>query len=421
MRWNLRGAPLPVGNPPPATIIVAQSGRMLAAIARQAGGLVAVLDGFCDQDLAEHATLMSKLDFTASPAQIQQAVIGLATGLVKKYNILYGENCRLLEVAFGTLGLFSAPIEMIARESLSIWAARSQISLTFLGNDTQTIHAAQNIEQLLPVAARIGLPMPPSQFTKPENLTGWLRKMRGNSAGGLGIDWAESPLPPLKSPSDYYWQKFISGRVFGVNFAVNHDGSVMILGLAENFTAPISDVPMRWGGVAGWDRIGFYGDYNDWLPQSLLSLNWLEICQNLAAEFGLIGLNGLDMVVAPSGEIYLLEINPRPTAALDLWHGQSGVLWQSHRREFRRLVQNDSADERPMNGMAKAILYAEQTTRIAADFIFPPDAIDRNPPGIIYAGQPICSIIATAKTPALAWQFAQQRRDLLALQLENLG
>ncbi|MCX8505438.1 MAG: ATP-grasp domain-containing protein, partial [Alphaproteobacteria bacterium] len=404
----------------PAYLIVAHSGRMLAEAACQnrsdaIGVKIAVIDLFGDDDLDQFVVSKAKLPSDAQAAEICDAASAMLAHL---------SPFQALTVVFGSLDLYDAPIQQILTEFLSDGAAEKSVKLRFLGNDARTRNQASDIRHILRVMDRYGakfaLAVPPTQFSSPDQAAHppktWLRKPLHRHGGGYGINWAEEST---ETPAhDYYWQKYIAGRVFGVNFVVSHPGNVTLLGLVENFTDPTQAQPMRWGGVAGWMNLGKNISHDDTLPAACRAVNWPEICRIFAGEFGLLGLNGMDILATETGEIFVLEINPRPTAALGLWRNHQRILWRLHSGEALCQEMTSTEQIAPNYGRAKAILYAEQPINIVENFAWPSirppkgsvhanyEIIDRPPLVPIAAGQPICTIMTTDATPKRAWQQA---------------
>ena len=412
----------------PSILIISHSGRMLAEAAWQnlvisGGGKIAVIDLFADAELDAFVAGKAKLHSDAQAGEICHAAAFMLTCLSPRQE---------LTMVFGSIDLYDAPIQQILTEFLSHRAAEMGISLRFIGNDAKSRSKASDIRHIMRVCdkygAKYGFAVPPTQFSSPDHPPKtWLRKPLHRHGGGYGINWAEEILQSVAQ--DYYWQKFIAGRVIGINFAVSQQGNVTLLGLVENFTDPTGAEPMRWGGVAGWAILGANIAHDDYFPVFCRGVNWHEICGIFAGEFGLLGLNGLDILAADNGEIFVLEINPRPTAALGLWINQGDIIWRLHGGEafvpdFMRSVQNA-----PNYGCAKAILYAEQPIVITENFVWPAlgppnfsdhrnyEIIDRPSAGPIAAGQPICSIITTDTTPRRAWQQALTAKAALWRQL----
>ena len=422
-------------NPPhisPAILIIAHSGRMLAEaawqhLAQTGGGRIAVIDLFADAELDAFVAGKIKLNSDAQAAEICDAARVMLAGLLP---------FQALTAVFGSIDLYDAPIQQILTEFLSDGAAERGVTLRFLGNDAGSRSEASDIRHIMRVmdvyGAKFGLSVPSTQFSPPDHVANlpktWLRKPLHRHGGGYGINWAEESLE--SSAHDYYWQKFVAGRVFGVNFAVDHAGGIALLGLVENFTDPTKAQPMRWGGVAGWANLGVNFAQDNNLPAACRTMNWQEICRIFAGEFGLLGLNNMDILVAETGEIFVLELNPRPTAALGLWKNQGDVIWRLHGGEALSQAMLETTENAPNYGRAKTILYAEQPIVIADNFAWPVlcppkgsdhatyEIIDRPPAGPIAVGQPICTIMVYDATPQRAWQKAQSAKAALWRQLQ---
>jgi predicted ATP-grasp superfamily ATP-dependent carboligase len=76
----------------------------------------------------------------------------------------------------------------------------------------------------------------------------------------------------------------------------------------------------------------------------------------LARHFGLAGLVGADLVVDASGRAWVIEINPRPTASMELAERATGVsLVAEHMAAFAIAAPIAPARHRRMGVWAKAI------------------------------------------------------------------
>jgi predicted ATP-grasp superfamily ATP-dependent carboligase len=151
----------------------------------------------------------------------------------------------------------------------------------------------------------------------------WLVK-RLRSSGGLGVKrWAPTEAP---LPRGSYLQREIPGTSYGASY-LSSGKECRFLGLAEQLTQPAADgsAPFRYAGsitvptLAAEDR------------ERLTKLG-----QALVEEFGLIGLFGVDLIRTIDGQWYLLEVNPRPTASMELWEppDDGPSLVELHTRVF---------------------------------------------------------------------------------------
>ncbi|MBN8624619.1 MAG: ATP-grasp domain-containing protein [Planctomycetes bacterium] len=176
----------------------------------------------------------------------------------------------------------------------------------------------------------------------------WLVKRR-RSSGGLGVErWAptEGPLP-----RGSYLQREITGTSYGASFLSNGN-ECRFLGLAEQLAQPAADgsAPFRYAGSITLPMLA--ADDRERLTR---------LGQSLVEEFGSIGLFGVDLIRTSDGRWYLLEVNPRPTASMELWEpaGEGPSLIELHARIFLtgRLPQ---AEELPRSELVrgKLVVYS---------------------------------------------------------------
>ena len=125
---------------------------------------------------------------------------------------------------------------------------------------------------------------------------------------------------------------------------------------------------------------------------------WLK---QMVPAFGLKGLNSLDFIHADDCS-YVLEINPRPSASMQLYdqdllvrHIQAcGGLWG----RFQSPVTPGTGRLKSPPQTGYQIVYAERDLIIPEQFEWPDWCMDLPKPGnMCRAGQPICSIIAHQK------------------------
>src|SRR5260221_443019 len=116
----------------------------------------------------------------------------------------------------------------------------------------------------------------------------------------------------------------------------------------------------------------------------------------LAAALSLTGLNSADFMV-DGDDFWILEINPRPGATLDIFEDDEASLFSLH----MRACAGDLPDEAPRLGGAKAsaIFYAERDVIAPERFEWPDWSADRPNAGIaIKAGEPVCTVHAGPAT-----------------------
>ncbi|HJT35757.1 MAG TPA: ATP-grasp domain-containing protein [Pirellulales bacterium] len=143
---------------------------------------------------------------------------------------------------------------------------------------------------------------------------GWLLKHRGSSGGQLVRVWdAGSSFPPCGRRSGWFFQRRVTGVSCGAVYVVA-GGNAEFIGITEQLL--IADEPahpFRYAGSLGP------------LPVSAEQDKRLKrLGRALAAEFGLRGLFGVDLVINGDA-IWPVEINPRYTASIEVLERATGA------------------------------------------------------------------------------------------------
>lgn len=197
----------------------------------------------------------------------------------------------------------------------------------------------------------------------------WLWKKQ-RSAGGLGVKFIDAEkLTDLSflranfSSESGVLQEYVTGKSIGVSFLSSHHGTV-ILGVAESI--PLQ--PHIWSDFIYRGSIAPVG-IPPWV-KSLLQ----EFASCVSSSTGWCGLWQADFLLSES-ELYLIEINPRWTASMELiaygydlplvtWHANSIQLMAS---DWNR-IQLKMGDVHPKPLMLrKEILYAEKDTTVTLE------------------------------------------------------
>jgi len=260
--------------------------------------------------------------------------------------------------------------------------------------------------QVTPYEASHAFPMG-SSHPKKRPVT-WLKKSIGASGGAhIGeVSWEDAVR--LKAP--FYAQQHIPGQSLSALFLNTED--CHILSIHQQYVCPSSNAPFRFGGLVSWEDLPLR-------PKNLL----IRACEQLAKKFNLVGLNSLDAIW--DGEnLWLLELNPRPSASLALFQGEPlASLFVAHLYACANLVQteNSTLNINPNSSLEKsitlslpnyknlsiqnqrnslnrgmAIVYASQLLSIPADFRFPSGCHDLPTlPRTFQSGEPVCSIVVS--------------------------
>lgn len=189
-----------------------------------------------------------------------------------------------------------------------------------LGTPAEILNRIRNPSDLSSVLTRSGFAFPEiAEETRPIQTTGpsqaeerWIIKSR-QSAAGLGISRADSnaALKPQQ-----YFQRLIQGVPVSAAFLVD-EATVTFLGSSLQRMAGPSFSPTEF----------LYGGSIGPLPLSTHEQQrWERLGCCLTDEYDLRGLIGVDAVVADN-ELYVLEVNPRYTASMEVLERASDMAF----------------------------------------------------------------------------------------------
>jgi predicted ATP-grasp superfamily ATP-dependent carboligase len=329
---------------PPNIFIIGASTRALADMAFRLGLKLGAFDQYADFDLAAKAAYLNQIDFDAAgrpmiaPRAFRE-LIGKSPWIYT--GPLENQPGWLEEAAHGT-HLWGNPTEVNRRVrdpfALSLWLDHQQF----------------------------GINMPPMNRCneRPKILSKWLFKQFAAS-GGWDLVSARKAisgrcLSEINSSS--YWQMRIKGPAFGWSLA--SDGrQAAVLGVCRSLHGAPGR-PFAYSGSAGpvCSR-----------QARLAKVAFQELATALTQEFGLRGLWNIDTVYDPmAGKFYLIEINPRPSASMEVLElaaqksilaihlaifQQSGDDWLALAGGFQKSLSSSSRQ------VSKRILYAKKTVQ----------------------------------------------------------
>jgi predicted ATP-grasp superfamily ATP-dependent carboligase len=220
--------------------------------------------------------------------------------------------------------------------------------------------------------------------------------------GGAGGSHIRPAHARHRARSSRYFQRLQSGRTLSVLFAA--DGCrARVVGFNEQWTAGAAHcAPYCYGGAVSRPP----------LPERTAE-RIAKLLDRLVSVTGLKGVNGLDFIFA--GEMpFVLEINPRPTATIDLYDADiSGGMLALHLRACRgELPEIDEVH----GARAHAIVYAAVAVRVPVGMGWPGWCTDLPESGsVIPMGAPVCSVHAAAASCSEARELVLFRRS----QMEN--
>jgi len=361
-------------------LIAAISGRALAASARRAGYVPLVVDFFGDEDTVALAQAHVRLD------------TGIARGMVADELI---DALATLAAAQRPLGTVCGTGFEDRPEILALVAQRWGL----LGNSAQTVARVKDPLAFAALCRECDVPHPHTLLSPPADARGWLAKRRGG-AGGTHVTSAEESAGNIAA--DYFQQRVEGTPVSALMLA---DGRrTMVLGFSAQWPAPAPTRPFRYGGAVRPAALA---------PE--LAAAMTAAVERLAAAVPLVGLNSADFLV-DGDAFWLLEINPRPGATLDIFEPAGSSLFALHMAAIRgRLPERVPA----LSGAAaSATVYAPNDIASVPPLDWPDWAADRQSAGTrVSAGEPICTVLAHARDADAAKVLVRERAAMILAQV----
>ncbi len=352
-------------------LVVAVSARMLAQMAVADGYAVTALDRFGDVDLrtvAPGATAPTSDALTALAADMDADALVYGAGFENRPDLVK-------RLADGR-ELLGTPPELLTavRDPWAVGAAARA--------------AGARAPQTPPVDA---LPKLAGEGVRGRGRGAWLRKPR-LGGGGRGVRrWAGGPLRR---------GEILQRRIHGLScsaVAIGDGRQAVVLGLTEQLHRSPG---FRWIGNVRPPR----------LPERQrreLDGQLRAVCAEVAARFGVRGAFGVD-AIWDGRHAWVLEVNPRPPACLELFGPGS---FEAHVRGARGLgLPAASAAPATRSASVKLVLFAQREL-YAPDPDWWPANLVRDIPHAgekISPGAPVCTLVsADATTPELAARGAR--------------
>ena len=362
----------------PTIIAVANSARAIAASAKHAGFTVLAIDVFGDDDTREISRSTIKLEGGLSAGLTADKVVDAVQSLIADYDPI--------GVVYGS-GFEHQP---------EVMAAIARMTRVF-GNNADAMRRAKDPMLIAHLCATAAISHPDVALTAPEQPEGWLMKTRG-AAGGAHVAPAASGRP---SPGRYF-QRRIPGESVSALFVADGQKTELI-GLSSQWTSPTPELPFRYGGAAGPIDVGAAQAHEIARAVGLI-----------ASELRLVGLNSADFIVS-RGIAWLIEVNPRLGATLDLFEPPGRTLFDIH---IAGCEGHAIAVPCCLEARAAEVVYAPRDMALSRRRRNWPDWVaDRPPPGTRFApGDPLCTVLARGATAQSARNQVNARaRDVVAL------
>jgi predicted ATP-grasp superfamily ATP-dependent carboligase len=354
-------------------IIIAASGRALAASARRAGYVPLVVDWFGDTDTLALAS----------------AHACLADGLAR------GMTADALDAALSAVTEGQQPVGVVCGtgfedrpELLDHLSRRWRL----LGCNAATVRRVKDPEDFASLCRDCAVPHPQISRVRPADTAGWLAKRKGGAGGSHVVAAAE------RDATKFYYQREVPGAPVSVLFVA--DGRrACVLGFSSQWASPTSRQPYRYGGAI---RPAMLGDKMSGLLE--------DIVHKIARAIPLVGLCSADFLV-DGDDFRLLEVNPRPGATLDIFEAPQISLFALH----MAACEGELAAQVPRlaGSSATAIAYGKHDMRVAA-FDWPEWTADRPHAGtVVGQGEPLCTVHAAGPNYAATRALIDQRLETI--------
>ena len=356
-------------------IIAAISSRAYVQAAVDAGYSVVAIDAFCDFDTQKIAqkVLQVKLENSQFVADDFCAALN-ALGLSNALGLCIGAGFE-------------------ASSKLLHYLSKQTLLIT---NSINTTLQVKNPLRFFAFCDAANMRYPVTQLTRPVNTISWLQKQIGGS-GGAHIK-AVLPLK-LAQHAAIYYQKLQTGTPYSCLFLADTKYA-QVIGFNEQWCSASTEgnsfSPYRFGGAVS------HAELDDNIKNCII-----DFINKATLHFGLRGINSCDFLLHENS-VYMLEINPRLSASLQLYQAKTGNLFAAHVQACTGELKVWPTIEKKSRAMH--IIYANKTAHMPPNIDWPDWVSDiPQPNSEIPAGAPICTVLACARTAKLAKQKVLQR------------
>lgn len=350
----------------PTLVVAALSARLLAEAAARDGYRVIALDAFGDADTRRAAALWQPIG--------QRGALRL--------------DARRVLDALGEIGARAAQAGVIGWVAGSDFECEPELLergaalLPLIGTAPAAVRRVREPVSFFAALGALGLPHPQTRLAAPPDSQGWLCK-HARSAGGWHIRpaGAEQAAEPARQP---YYQREQAGTPMSALF-IGNGREARLVGCHALIVRALGGRPHVYRGAIGPLRLAAE-------PQIALE----AMLNKLTRAFALRGLASLDFI-DDGGQLWLLEVNPRPSASMGL---HEGALMRGHVEACldERLPAPPPADA---DGLLRGseIVFARSAVRLgeaeAAALAARTDCHDLPPAGSRFEpGDPVCSVSA---------------------------
>ncbi|MEM1563541.1 MAG: ATP-grasp domain-containing protein [Candidatus Bathyarchaeia archaeon] len=260
----------------------------------------------------------------------------------------------------------------------------------------------KSVSEAKDAAARVGYPV----VLKP-----------ASGFGGIGVRVASNPSqvaeafsPVLKISDKVIVQKFIKGFHASISFLAGKR-NIKILSINEQLLGLPS--------VFQNEPFGYCGNIVPLQTTASLFEKCRVVAEKIASHFGLIGSNGIDIVISEDETPHVIEVNPRFQGTLGCVERVLGInLVDAHVNAC--LHDELPAIKSPSNFCIRLILYAPR--RVVAPDLTALKGVWNIPPphSIVEKGEPLCSILVEGESREISLQKANDLAKIIYNKLQPI-
>jgi uncharacterized protein len=344
-------------------IIIARSGRALAASAKRAGHNVHVIDYFADEDTKSISSSAHQLQYDCDGFDKEK--------LLKQIKEIYALNPHVSVVVGSGFETHPEFLDQL-REIAPVFA-----------NSNKTIARLKEPICFFKTLSNAAIKHPQISLEVPIEPDSWLIK-KSTGIGGGHVNWLNQV--DNTTSLDCYYQKYIPGIVSSVVFIAN-GCEASIIGFNQQLqTVKFPDMPFLYQGAVSLHDVSEK-------HKTIL----IDIVNVITKDSKLKGLCGLDYIVDENDDVNVLEVNPRPPSTFEL-HETDQSLFDIHLACFNdhlSVCKKYNETERKQELRGSAILYAKENMLISDKVSWPEWVKDIPSTGyIVPAKYPVCTVHA---------------------------
>ncbi|MFQ6068550.1 MAG: ATP-grasp domain-containing protein [Candidatus Bathyarchaeia archaeon] len=335
-----------------------------------------------------------------------------------------GESCGRLEASFSPHKLLGLAKELLAKHRIDAALLASGLDdspqvlaeldelIPIVGNPPTTIEKVRNKTDFFHELQKLGVHHPKTMLAK--NVEEGKRAAKDigypvmikplASLGGAGIRKVENSseltavFRRIASPREVLIQEYVSGMDASVSFLSAKEATV-VLTLNEQLLG-IQEVGQK-------EPFGYCGNIVPVLANRALMDVCEDVVQKIASHFGLVGTNGVDVVISKDGTPYIVEVNPRFQGTLECVERVLGInLVDAH---VQACIKGTLplCERKSTKFCVRLILYARYRS-LVPKFVNLEEVRDVPIPEVIVEeGEPLCSLLVEGTTRSSALKKAK--------------